>query len=126
MKDRRFDIDIDVWRSVVHVYIVEDIVKARNSIIEDFPLLPRYEEPATSAIATSKDEYPADYWLFIPYGTSISTISHECIHLAWTMLYQHDIDIDIYNHDSLCYTQELILERILMYINNENINIKPY
>lgn len=49
---------------------------------------------------------------FIPEGSSIGTISHEALHLAIWVLDFVGVEVDVTNHEALCYLHQYIFESV--------------
>ena len=109
-----------ILKVCIYAIFTDNVIAARNSLLEDYPKLEEYIDTynSTNALHTySNEHYPGVFWLTFNKDADIFSLVHESFHLVHKMYDYHDIHFDIDNHEIFAYTQEEIV-RQLIYLQN--------
>lgn len=138
---RSYNIDVDVYDRVIHLYIGRNIKEAKYGAEEEFKDLNIHEDEVHGMVACvftveNKQGHRGHIMLigmdeFLdPEENDIDLLSvcaHESLHLSWRILDAVGIDINVNNHEAQAYLLEYLFknckEAIKHYIKTYKLKI---
>lgn len=110
-----YKIEIPLYRATVELHIGDSNKTIKNAIHRygnDAEQLVKYENSwcFTTWFQTSK--YESCFIMSINPKISIEDIYHEALHMAYYVLHDARVKTNVDNHETLCYLQGYIAEKI--------------
>ncbi len=112
-KLKRFKVSVDLFETDVHVWFGDIIESAKDAEKWSHGRI-EFDMPNYGLAFWGTNDNGIFYGILIANELMPDTVTHECLHIAWNMLENFGVEVDVENHEMLAYLQEYIAHKIFM------------